>query len=292
MAKAQKYIWWNGELVPWAEARVHITCLGWSTIGAVFEGIKAYWNPEQKELYGLQFAEHYRRLLQSMRFQRMEPRWPVDELVNASVDLLHANEVREDSYVRPLAYFGETTWFSTGEESRTDCFIVTAPFRSVLGTGATVRACVSTWTRLGDNMMPPRIKCVSNYQNSRMALIEAKRHGHDCPILLNDRGKVTEGPASCLFIVRDGVAITPGITSGILESVTRRTILKMCREELAIPAEERDVDRSELYVADEILFCGTGAEVQAVSEVDGYKVGAGAIGPVTARIERAFHDMV
>src|SRR5262249_31335833 len=156
----------------------------------------------------------------------------------------------------------------------------------------TIRACVSTWTRLSDTAMPPRIKCVSNYQNSRMALREAKRNGYDSPILLNERGKVAEGPASCVFIVRDRVAITPAITSGILESITRRTILGLCRDELAIETAERDVDRSELYLADEIFFCGTGAEVQAVSEVDGYPVGDGAIGPATSRIERAFHDLV
>lgn len=292
MQHTPKFIWLNGELVPWADAQVHVTILGWSTLGAVFEGIKAYWNRDQEELYGLQFAEHYRRFLYSMRFQRLESRWTADDLAAASVELLRANQVREDSYVRPLAYFGDTTWFSTCAESRTHCFIWTIPFRSVLGSGATVRACVSTWTRLADNMMPPRIKCISNYQNSRMALIEAVRHGYDTPILLNDRGKVTEGPASCLFIVRDGVAITPSINSGILESVTRRTILKICRDELLIPTEEREIDRSELYVADEAFFCGTGAEVQAVSEIDGYKMGSGQIGPVTARIEHAFHEMV
>jgi branched-chain amino acid aminotransferase len=141
-------------------------------------------------------------------------------------------------------------------------------------------------------MMPPRIKCLSNYQNSRIALMEAKRHGYDSPILLNDRGKVTEGPASCVFVVRDGVAITPSTSSGILESVTRRTVLEMCRDELGIPTEEREMDRSELYVADEAFFCGTGAEIQAISEVDGYRIGTGAIGPVTQRIERHFHDLV
>jgi branched-chain amino acid aminotransferase len=292
ISKTPKYLWWNGELVPWEDARVHLTVLGWSTIGAVFEGIKAYWNDEQQELYGLQFAEHYERFLNSMRFQRMELRWPVETLVDASRELLRANEVREDSYVRPMAYFGDTTWFSTGAESATHCFMWTAPFRSLLGSGATVRACVSSWTRLNDNMMPPRIKCLSNYQNSRLALMEAKRQGLDSPILLNDRGKVTEGPASCLFLVREGIAITPSLTSGILESITRRAILRICREDLGILTEEREVDRSELYVADEVFFCGTGAEVQGVSEVDGFTIGSGRIGPVTERIERIFHDMV
>ena len=292
MGASPKYLWWNGEIVPWDDARVHVTNLGWSTIGAVFEGIKAYWSSERQELYALQFAEHYNRFLDSMRLQRMAPRWTAHELIEASLELLRANDVRHDAYVRPIAYFGETTWFSSCMDAPTEVFIWTTPFESVLGAGRTSKACVSSWTRLGDNMMSPRIKCLSNYQNSRMALIEAKRHGYNYPILLNDQQKVTEGPASCLFIVRDGVAITPAATSGILESITRRTLLQMCREDLNIPTEEREVDRTELYVASEIFFCGTGAEIQPVVEVDGYQVGGGTIGPITRRLEAAFHTMV
>jgi branched-chain amino acid aminotransferase len=292
MGTPAKYLWWNGQIIPWDDAQVHVTLLGWSTIGAVFEGIKAHWNSERQELYALQFAEHYDRFLDSMRLQRMAPRWTAEELIDASLELLRANGVRHDAYVRPIAYFGGTTWFSSCMDSSTDVFIWTTPFESVLGTGRTFKACVSSWTRLGDNVMSPRIKCLSNYQNSRMALIEAKRHGYDYPILLNDQQKVTEGPASCLFIVRDGVAITPSTTSGILESITRRTLLQMCREDLHIATEEREVDRTELYVADEIFFCGTGAEVRPVVEVDGYQVGDGTIGPLTRRLEDAYHNMV
>jgi branched-chain amino acid aminotransferase len=292
MAARPNYLWWNGEIVRWDDAQVHVTILGWSTIGAVFEGIKAYWSSERHELYALQFAEHYNRFLDSMRLQRMAPRWTAQELTEASLALLRANDVRHDTYVRPIAYFGGTTWFSSCVDSSTDVFIWTTPFESALGVGRTFKACVSSWTRLGDNMMSPRIKCISNYQNGRMALIEANRHGYDYPILLNDRQKVTEGPASCLFVVRDGVAITPATTSGILESITRRTLLQMCREDLNIPTEEREVDRTELYVADEIFFCGTGAEIQPVVEIDGYQVGGGAIGPITRRLEAAYHNMV
>ena len=292
MSTEPKYLWWNGEIVPWDDARVHVTMLGWSTIGAVFEGIKAYWNSERQELYALQFAEHYSRFLDSMRLERMAPRWTAQELIEASLELLRANGVRHDAYVRPIAYFGGTTWFSSCMDAPTEVFIWTTPFESVLGAGRTVKACVSSWTRVGDNMMSPRIKCLSNYQNSRMALIEARRHGYNTPILLNDQQKVTEGPASCLFLVRDGVAITPATTSGILESITRRTLLQMCREDLNIPTEEREVDRTELYVADEMFFCGTGAEIQPVVEVDGYPVGDGTVGSVTRRLEAAFHAMV
>jgi branched-chain amino acid aminotransferase len=282
----------DGELVPWERATVHASTLGWSTMGAVFEGIKAYWNADEGELYGWQFQEHYRRFAQSMRLQRMRPQFSAAQLVQASCDLLRANQCRGDTYVRPLAWHADATWFGDMEDSRTGIVITTAPFTSVLGSGKVIRACVSSWARVGDNQLSPRIKCISNYQNSRMALLEAVLDGYDQPILLNSAGKVTEGPASCIFIVRDGVAITPSLTSGVLESITRTAILRFCRDELGIPTQEREIDRTELYVADEVFFCGTGAEVTPVGWVDHYQVGDGGIGPITQRIERLFHDVV
>jgi branched-chain amino acid aminotransferase len=261
-------------------------------MGAVFEGIKAYWSDAERQLYGWQFAEHYERFAMSMRLQRMRPQFTPEQLVDASLALLRANECRGDMYVRPLAWHADATWFGHLEESRTGIVITTAPFTSVLGSGKAVSACVSSWTRVGDNQLSPRIKCISNYQNSRMALLEATLDGYDQPILLNSQGKVTEGPASCLFIVRDGVAITPSLTSGVLESITRTAILRLCRDELGIPAQEREIDRTELYVADEVFFCGTGAEITPVGFVDHYRVGDGVPGPLTQRIERLFHDVV
>jgi branched-chain amino acid aminotransferase len=292
MPNTPKYIWWNGRMMHWDEAQVHVTTLGWSTVGGVFEGVKAYWNADQGQLYGLRLGEHFARFLQSMRLQRMKLGWSADELVAATVELLRANGAREDTYVRPTAYFGETKWVPSPDDNNTDVFISTSPFQSILGTGKTSRACVSSWTRIGDNVLSPRVKCFSNYQNSRLALIEARQNGYDQPILLNDQAKVTEGAASCLFMIRDGVVVTPSATSGILESLTRRMVLRLCQEELGIPTEEREVDRTELYVAQEIFFCGTGAEISPVVEVDGYKLGEGGIGPITARIERLFHDTV
>lgn len=287
-----RFVWIDGKLVPWDDATVHVTALGWSTMSGVFEGIKAYWNPDEGQLYGLQFREHYARLARSMKLMRMQTPFTVDELCRASTELLRANGCRQDSYVRPLAYFADVTWFGPLRGERASIVIHTAPFASTLGSGRTVRACISSWTRVGDNQLSPRIKCISNYQNSRMALVEALQNGYDQPILLNAQGKVTEGPSSCLFIVRDGVAITPAITAGILESVTRATLLRLCQETWRIPVQERDVDRTELYVADEAFFCGTGAEIIPIAEIDQYVVGDGAIGPITRRIEAAYHDMV
>lgn len=282
----------DGVLVPWAEATIHASHLGWSTMGAVFEGIKAYWNADQGELFGWQFAEHYERFAQSMRLERMRPEFTPAQLVEASCELLRANECHADTYVRPLAWHADATWFGDLSDSRTGIVITTAPFQSILGSGKTVRACVSSWTRIGDNQLSPRIKCISNYQNSRMALLDAVQNGFDQPILLNAQGKVTEGPASCLFIVRDGVAITPSLTSGVLESITRTAILRLCQDDLHLPVQEREIDRTELYVADEIFFCGTGAEVMPVSEVDHYQVSDGCMGPITCQIEERFHQIV
>jgi branched-chain amino acid aminotransferase len=291
-AEHPKYLWLNGKLVPWEDATVHVSMLGWSTMSAVFEGIRAYANPDDGQLYAHQLNEHYRRFARSMKLQRMNCPWSSEELIAASVELLRANEYRGDTYLSPLAYLGDATFYGLQLESSTHVRIIANPMTSHLESGRIVRACVSSWTRISDNVMSPRIKAVANYQNSRLAAVEAKQNGYDQPILLNPQGKVTEGGGSCLFFVRDGVAVTPSTTSGILESVTRATILQLCQEALNIPTWEREVDRSELYVADEVFFCGTGAEILPVASIDGYTIRDGRIGPLTSRIESLFHRIV
>jgi len=286
------YLWLNGEIVRWEDATIHISDIGWSTMAAVFEGIKAYWNADEEQLLGFRFPEHFRRFAHSMKIQRMISRWSADELQQAAVELLQANESRQDTYIRPLTYLADTAGFGTLLENPTNILITTFPFTSGLGTRRTVTAGVSSWTRISDNVISPRIKCIANYQNSRLAMIEAHQHGYNTAILLNAHGKVTEGAAACLFIVRDGVAITPPVTSGILESITRDAVLRLCQDTLGIATLERDVDRTELYIADEIFLCGTGAEIGAVTAVDGYQIGSGEIGPMTDRVEDLFHAIV
>ncbi len=286
------YLWRNGDLVPWGEANVHASTLGWSTMAAVFEGIKAYRNPLTGDQWGWQFAEHYARFAQSMRLQRMRPEFTPAQLAQASLDLLRANGHAGDTYVRPLAWLSDVSWFTDGLDSRTSIVIITEPFRSHLQSGRAVKTCVSSWIRVGDNQLSPRVKCISNYQNSRLALIEAKQNGFDQPILLNLEGKVTEGPAACLFMVRDGTMVTPSLTSGVLESITRTALIRLGREELGLQVQEREIDRTELYVADELFFCGTGAEMMPIGSIDHFTVGDGGIGPLTRRLEQVFHDVV
>ncbi|HEX2170860.1 MAG TPA: branched-chain amino acid transaminase [Dehalococcoidia bacterium] len=286
-----KYVWMDGKLVPWAEATVHVSLLGWSTMSGIFEGIKAYRDPSTGGLNAWQFHEHYRRFAASMKLMRMQPEFGPDDLVRASIDLIRANECRDDTYIRPIGYF-EATWFGAMDDCRTRIVICTESFTSRFGAGRTLDVCVSSWTRVSDNALSPRIKCISNYQNSRLALVDARLAGYDSAIFLNAAGKVAEGPASCLFLARDGVLITPTVTSGILESITRAAIIRIAREALDLPVVEREVDRTELYIADEIFFCGTGAEIAAISSVDRHPVGEGRIGPITSRIEDLYHKLV
>lgn len=290
------YLWLDGEIVPWDSAMVHVTEIGWAAVSSVYEGVKAYWNTEEEQLYGFLFERHARRLLQSMKIVRMNSRWSVEVLIEAMQEVLRANDARQDTYILPFAYWGGgglNRAYSIAEYDRPTSLLIAAwPFTSHLRTGKAISACVSSWTRLSDNSMPPRAKCTSNYQNSRLASTEARLDGYDSAIILNDRGKVTKGPGACLYVIRDGVAIAPSVTSGILESITRSALAHLFREEMGVRVVEREVDRTELYVADEVFFCGTGAEITPVTSIDHMPVGDGQVGPISANIDGLYHDLV
>ena len=289
-----KYVWMSGDLVEWDSAVVHSSTLGWSAISMVFEGIRGYWNAEKEQLNIFHLELHIERLLRSMKIMRMTSPWSVSELKGAIVDLVQANEFKGDIYVQPLAYFGGSTTpgYLPVSERPGDITIFNRQIGSVLGSGRVVTCGVSSWTRISDNVMPPRVKAIANYQNSRYVADESSRHGYDFGVILNPQGKVSEISYACLYIVRDGVAITPPVSAGILESITRDVVGQLFQEQLGIKVVERDIDRTELYIADEVFICGTGAELQAVGSIDGYKIGDGGVGPVVLRLEQLFHDIV
>jgi branched-chain amino acid aminotransferase len=285
------YLWWNGELVEWDRATVHVTAIGWSSVAAVFEGIRAYWNADQEELHVFRLPEHMKRLGESMKMMRHESQWSIEELTEAILKLCRANEIREDTYIRPLVYRGEGggRGFSSFGGS-TDVLINTRPNPSHLLSGRHSSACVSSWTRISDNVMPPRIKNVSNYRNGQLAGMEASLNGYDVALILNQQGKVAEGGGSCVMLVRNGKLITPDVTQSILESITRDALIQLARDEMGLEVVERTVDRTELYIADEIFMCGTAFEITPVSSVDKYTVGNGEIGPITRRLEELLND--
>lgn len=291
-AVAPPYLWLSGRLVPWAAATVHITAVGWPAIGAVFEGIRGYWNRETRSMYIFRLDDHMRRFGRSMKLMRMQPDLSLTQIADGLCELFRANAVAEDAYAQPLAFVaGNETW-SSRSPSQTPTVVITArPSPSALLSGRTSTAGVSSWTRISDNMLPPRIKALPNYANSRLASAEARRGGYDEPIFLNHRGTVSEGASSCLFMVRDGVAITPPTTASILESITRDAVIRLLRD-MDVPVLEREMDRTELYICDEVFLCGTLMEVHPIVRVDGYDVGDGAAGPVFGRLARTFNDVV
>lgn len=289
------YLWWNGQRVPWASATVHLSSTFWSGVTAIFEGIMSYWNAEQGELYIWQLDAHLQRLLRSQKLMRQDSPYSVAELTDAIIDLVQALDVSSDTYIFPYCYpqgGGNFESSTSATPQPVDMAITARPNESHLGKGWVRSACVSSYTRIADNVMPPRVKNIANYRNSNLAMAEAHIDGYDTAIFLNTVGKVSEGPGSCIMLLRDGVLVTPMSSDSILESISRSSLMTLAREELGLQVVERPVDRTELYVAEEIFMCGTAAEILTIGSVDRYQVGNGAIGPVTAKLERIFHDVV
>ena len=288
------FLWHNGRQVPWHDATVHLTAMGAAAHVSVFEGVRAYARPGGDGLLIFRLREHLERLLDSMTMMRMPLAFAVDELVEATVALLATNGVAGDTYIRPVAYYSGLDHQSFGDtlDAAPSLLIWHRPTGSQLLTERGKAVAISSWTRIADNVMPPRIKSMSNYQNNRLAQLEARVNGYDDTILLTASGKVAEAPGACVFLVRHGQVITPAVTSGILESITRDAAIRLCRERLGLTVIEREVDRTELYVADEIFFCGTAAEVTPVWSVDRIAVRSRGTGPITRQLDRLYHDIV
>ncbi len=290
MSGHPEWVWFDGEIVPWERATVHVSTATVLRGANVFEGVRAYWNSDERELYIFRNDEHLRRLRNSAKIMRMAIPWSPEELTRAQVEVLRANRYEGPVWFRLSLYVGEGEGRTfPPAEARIGGFIL--PRLSPHGEEVTagVDTCISTWTRIADTNVPPRVKAGANYHQARLASVEARLNGYTGqPILLNERGKVSEGPGACFAMVRDGVLVTPPITSNILESITRETILELARDVLKMPVQEREIDRTELYIADEAFFCGTGAEITPINSVDHYPVGTGKPGPVTHRLQETY----
>jgi branched-chain amino acid aminotransferase len=289
-----EFIWRNGEIIPWKEALIHVNAVGHASVAGIFEGIKAYWNPEKNQLYVFRLRDHMKRFLFSIRMVRYGFEYSLEQLEQAVVDLLRANKYKQHVYIRPYVFqkgmVRELLQPQPGKA--TELVIDSWPFEAYQSMEKALHVCVSSWIRISDHIMPPRLKCFSNYHNGRLAAMEATINGYDWPILLDDGGKVTEGPGACLLLVREGKVIAPPVTSGILESITRDTVACLCRNTLGIEFIERPVDRTELYVAEEVFFVGTGWEIMPVASVDRIPVGDGHIGPITRKIAETYRTVV
>jgi branched-chain amino acid aminotransferase len=286
-------IWINGELRPWEQATVHVSSVGHASTSGVFEGMKAYWSPETEQLNLFRMREHFQRFVESMRLVRLDLSYTVDQLCQATIDLLRADDVRQDVYIRPWSFAsGLIRQQMVPADHPSDVVIDYWPFQRSFGSGKTTTAAVSSWRRIDDSTVPPRVKAFSNYHNGRFALMEANRNGYDWPILLSSAGYVSEGASACIGMFKDGVLITPPVSGSVLDSITRDTILTLAREELGYPVETRVFDRSEMLVADEAFFMGTAWEIMPLSHIDGLKIGSGDMGAHTRALETAYRTLV
>lgn len=288
--KKERLIWFKGDIIPVSDAKINVLSPT-SQFGAnVFEGLRAYWNKEEKQLYIFRLDDHTKRLQKSIKMMRFESDYTNDFLNNSVLDIIKANDFKEDIVCRQTIFLdGFGNWAAT---SPIDMFI--APIekgRAYPKEKIGIDVCISSWERIDESSLSPKIKMGANYMNSRMGQIEAINNGYDSTIFLNSQGKVSEGPGSCLFMVRDNKLITPPLTASILESVTRDTILDIARNDLEIEVIERDIDRTELYIADEIFMCGSAVEIVPVFSVDKFDISS-TKGIVTKSIEDLYFTIV
>ncbi len=285
-----QWAFFKGEFVPIADAKVSIMSQVVNYGIGAFGGIRAYWNDEKQQLYIFRIEDHLRRFLNACKLFNATIPYSADDLKRIIVDLLRHEGYREDAYIRPLLYNATEDITPRLYDADFDF----AAFSRAQGNyiKLAVRACTSTWRRLDDTIIPSRGKLTGGYVNSAFAKSEAHWNGYDEAIVLNQDGHVAEGSAMNLFIVRDGRLRTPAVTDNILEGITRNSILHLAQNELGIEATERSIDRSELYIADEVFFCGTGAQVAAVVEIDHRLIGNGKMGPLTQKIQETYFSLV
>ncbi len=282
-------VYFGGQYVPMREARVGILTHALHYGTGVFEGIRAYWNENQRELFVLRPKEHYERWKKNCGILRIDLPLKPEELCAITTELARRNGFHTDLYIRPLAYkCAERIGVAIDDQ---DAFaIVAVPYGEYLHSENGLHAGVSSWRRIEDNAIPPRAKICGAYANSALASDEARRSGFDEAILLNESGHVTEGATCNLFMLRKGRLITPDVTENVLEGITRDSVVELATREMGLEIVERPIDRSELYVCDELFLTGTAVGVAPVVRVDHRPVGDGAIGPLTRRLRQLYFD--
>jgi branched-chain amino acid aminotransferase len=277
----------NSQLVSKGNAVVNLDTVAFKYGAMVFEGIRAYWNEVEEQLYVFRPDQHSRRLEQSVRVMRMQTELTAADYSDAVLQALRANSVRENVHIRQMVYVdGGGEMFESHPVSHAVVVTPKGPWFSGQQTG--VHACFSSWQRISDYSMPPRVKCAANYQNGRLALLQARLDGYDSALLLNAAGKVAEEPRGCLFMRRGEHMVTPTITNDILESITRATLIQLFRERHGLEVTERDIDRTECYVADEVFICGSGLEVVPVLSIDRHPIGKGTPGQMTTAVRDTY----
>lgn len=287
-----KYAYFEGKYVPIEEAKISIMTHAFNYGTGLFEGIRGYYSKEKNAILIFKLDEHIDRLVRNCKILYMEIPETFDDIRNICINLVKQSGFKEGVYIRPIVYKSELSLgpLLKGVESKLCCYVIKLGDYCDINTGLDV--CVSSWRRLEDNAIPSRVKATGSYINSALAASEAKQAGFSEAIFLNENGFVVEGSAMNIFMVLNGELITPPRSDSILVGITRNTIIELAKKELGIEVIERPIARTELYVADEIFFCGTGAQVAPVKSIDRRVIGNGEPGPITRELQRIYFDIV
>jgi branched-chain amino acid aminotransferase, group I len=279
-------------ILPYAEARLGLLTHALNYGTGVFGGIRGYWNQDEGKLFVFRLADHMRRLHESARLLRMNLALSEEATAAALLDLLRAEGLKQDCYIRALAFYADEVIGVRLHGLNPVLAAVALPFGLYIDKAEGAHCTVSSWRRPDDNVVPPRGKITGSYINSAFAKSDAELAGFDEAILLNRDGRVSEGSGENIFLIRRGVAVTPSLDQSVLEGITRRSLITLIRDELGLALEERPVERGELFVAEEIFLTGTAAQITAVTRIDHRPIGSGQMGPVTARLRSLFFDVV
>jgi branched-chain amino acid aminotransferase len=286
------YAYFEGKIVPYREAKVGVMTHALNYGTAVFGGVRGYWNSEQEQLYLFRPTDHYRRFLESCKLMNIELDQTPQSLTELTVDLLLAEGHQRDVYVRPLAYKADEI-IGVKLHGLTDALsIVSIPFDKYVSNDTNAHVTVSSWRRVDDNAVPARGKISGAYANSALIKTDAVLAGFDEALVLNQDGHLSEGSAMNIFMLRNGVLVTPPVTENILEGITRRTVIELVRAEIGMEVVERPIDRTEVYLCDEFLMTGTAAQITAVTRVDHRPIGSGQMGPLATRLRELFQQIV
>ena len=284
--------YFDGKIVPIAEASVSITCSTLHYGTGCFGGLRAYWNEDHQQLYAFRLVDHYQRFLNSAQLLRCNIDLTAEQLSEITLELLRREGWRKNVYIRPLAYKDDDIFKVWLHDANDKIAIFSQRVGTYIASQTGTKVCVSSWRRVDDTAIPARGKLNGAYVNSALVKTEAMLNGFDDAIALNQDGHVSEGSAANLMIVRQGAVITPPVTANLLEGITRRTLITLIRDELGLEVIERDIDRTELYLAEEAFFCGTGVQTVAIGSIDHHTIGQGVIGPITQRLYELHHRVL
>lgn len=286
------YAYFQGKIVPYSEAKVGVLTHALNYGTAAFGGLRAYWNQEEAQLFIFRALDHYRRFLNSAKLLCMQLDQTPETLTQHTVDLLRVEKYQRDIYIRPLAYKSDEVIGVKLHGLHEELSICSLPFDKYLDDDKNAHVTISSWRRVDDNIIPARGKISGAYANSAFIKTDAVRAGFDEALVLTQEGHISEGSAMNFFMVKEGCLVTPPVTENILEGITRRSVIELAREELKLPVQERQVDRTEVYLCDELFLTGTAAQITAVTRVDHRLVGNGKMGPVSTRLYQLFQDIL